>query len=116
MRYFKLIALTLFLFGLSLTFSANSSHALSFDLILDPTLLTQKDALLGVSLSDLAVQMEAIYGVNLGNGEIAEDQTYALDRETSEITFGDGLRGSIPPTGTGGTAAAYRWEVDRRGS
>ena len=93
MRYLRLIPIALFVFGMGITFSASSSHALPFDVILEPALLSQ----------------EALYGLSLVSGEISQDQNFVLNRDTGEITFGDGLTGSIPPSGSGGTAATYRY-------
>jgi len=109
MRRSTLVALASFVFGLCITLTANSSYAYLFDVISEPALLSQKDALFGVFVSDLAAKTEAIYGVSLVSGEIAQDQAFVLDPITGEITFGDGHRGSVPPSGAGITAAAYRY-------
>ena len=93
MKYFRLIAIALSVFGLDIAFSAGSSHALPFDVILEPALLSQ----------------EALYGLSLASGETSQNQNVVLNRARGEITFGDGLTGSIPPSGSGGTAAAYRY-------
>ena len=108
MRDLSLIAIAVFVSILNIALSASSSCALSYNVIVDPTLLIHKDALMGVAVFDLAVDREAMYGLNLVNGEITEDHTFVLDKGTGEITFGDGLRGSVPQSGSGGTASAYR--------
>ena len=50
-----------------------------------------------------------MYGLSLVNGEVTQDQAFVLNSDTGEITFGDGLRGNIPSSGSSGTAAAYRY-------
>ena len=75
MKYFRLIAIALSVFGLGITFSASSSHALPFDVILEPALLSQ----------------EALYGLSLASGETSRDQNFVLNSDTGEITLGDGL-------------------------
>ena len=109
MRDLSLIAIAVFMLILNIALSASSSCALSYNVIVDPALLIHKDALMGISVFDLEVGREAMYGLNLTNGEITEDHTFVLDKDTGEITFGDGLRGSVPPSGSGGTASAYRY-------
>jgi hypothetical protein len=99
MSCFRCIVIALSVFGLGITFSASCSYALPFDVILQPGLLGQ----------------EALYGLSLESGETSQDQAFILNRDTGEIAFGDGLRGSIPPSGAGGTAAAYRYGSESGG-
>jgi hypothetical protein len=109
MKYFRMMAIGLLVFGLSIALSARSSQAFSFNVIFEPALLSKQDALFGVSVSELALQSEAMYGLSLVNGEVTQDQAFVLNSDTGEITFGDGLRGNIPSSGSSGTAAAYRY-------
>ena len=109
MRSLKRIAISVLMSILGIAFSASSSYALSFNVIVDPGLMIHKEAIMGVSVFDLAVEREILCGLSLASGEITEDHTFVLDKNTGEMTFGDGMRGSIPPSGSGGTAAAYRY-------
>jgi len=87
MRFFKVLALASFLCSFHLLSSATLSHALRFDVFSE----------------------EAMYGVNLSTGEVSEDPLFTINPESGEVVFGDGLKGSIPPTGGDGIAAAYRY-------
>ena len=116
MRRSTLVPVASFVLGLYIALAANPSYALLFDIISEPALLSQQNALFGVFVSDLAVGTEAIYEVSLVSGEITQDQSFVLDPMTGEITFGDGLTGSVPPSGADVTAAAYRYGIGSTGA